>query len=149
MSSCETIDELNEFHPIDSTPVRILPPRRHLSHRGSSTETVATSSSGDSVGDFRNSLERKSSNDENEIESKISGLNRKRAISIAYRGMTIYSAARQGNLPVCVLLWGMAAAKKFNLVVPDLSGNNLLHFAALADTPEVHILTLKLITPVP
>eukprot|EP01031_Cornospumella_fuschlensis_P026343 gene26343-31822_t len=57
--------------------------------------------------------------------------------SIAYRGMNIYMAAAGGNLPVCVLLWGMASAKRVNLMTPDQEGNNALHFAAMADTPEV------------
>lgn len=46
-------------------------------------------------------------------------------------------AASQGNLPLCVLLWGMATAKKVNLLVPDVQGNTPFHFAALADVPEV------------
>ena len=46
-------------------------------------------------------------------------------------------AASQGNLPLCVLLWGMATAKKVNLLVPDAQGNTPFHFAALADVPEV------------
>lgn len=57
--------------------------------------------------------------------------------SIAYRGVNIYQAAAQGSLPLCVLLWGMASAKRVNLMSPDPSGNNPLHMAALADTPEV------------
>eukprot|EP01039_Chlorochromonas_danica_P001485 gene1485-1618_t len=57
--------------------------------------------------------------------------------SITYRGVNIYQAAAQGSLPLCVLLWGMASAKRVNLMSPDPSGNNPLHMAALADTPEV------------
>lgn len=56
---------------------------------------------------------------------------------VTYHGLTIAKAAMQGNLPVCVLLWGMAAAKRLNLMVPDAQGNNPMHFAALADSPEV------------
>ena len=59
--------------------------------------------------------------------------------SLNYRGVNIYNAANQGNLPICVLLWGMAAAKKLpvNLMAPDYQGNNPMHFACLAETPEV------------
>ncbi len=56
---------------------------------------------------------------------------------VTYHGLTINSAAQQSNLPVCVLLWGMAAAKSLSLMVPDSNGNNPMHFAALADSPEV------------
>lgn len=59
------------------------------------------------------------------------------ATSINYRGINIYQASAQGSLPVCVLLWGMASAKRVNLMTPDSQGNNPLHMAALADTPEV------------
>ena len=34
------------------------------------------------------------------------------AATISYRGTNIYQAASQGALPVCVLLWGIASAKK-------------------------------------
>ena len=57
--------------------------------------------------------------------------------SINYHGATMAMAASQGNLPLCVLLWGMATAKKVNLLVPDAQGNTPFHFAALADVPEV------------
>ena len=59
------------------------------------------------------------------------------AASINYHGINIIQAAAQGNLPVCVLLWGMASAKRVNLMDPDPSGNTPMHFAALADLPEV------------
>jgi ankyrin repeat protein len=42
-----------------------------------------------------------------------------------------------GSLPVTVLLWGFAAARRVNLMVSDASGNNPVHYAALAETPEV------------
>lgn len=61
------------------------------------------------------------------------------ASSIAYRGYNIYQSAQQGSLPVCVLLWGMASAKRVNLMTPDQDGNNPLHMAAMADTPEVSL----------
>jgi DNA-binding helix-hairpin-helix protein with protein kinase domain len=38
---------------------------------------------------------------------------------------------------VTVLLWGFAAARRVNLMMPDVNGNNPVHYAALADTPEV------------
>lgn len=57
--------------------------------------------------------------------------------AIQYKGVNIFQAAREGNLPLCVLLWGMASAKKVNLLAPDAQGNNALHAGALADSPEV------------
>ena len=57
---------------------------------------------------------------------------------ISYHGITIATAASQGNLPLCVLLWGMAAAKKVRLMDPDFAGDTPMHFAALADLPEVN-----------
>jgi hypothetical protein len=57
--------------------------------------------------------------------------------SINYHGINISQAAGEGNLPVCVLLWGMATAKRVNLMDPDIQGNTPMHFAALADNPEV------------
>lgn len=60
------------------------------------------------------------------------------AESINYHGFNIYQASLHGSLPLCVLLWGMASAKRVNLVVPDSSGNNPLHHAALAESSEVY-----------
>lgn len=57
--------------------------------------------------------------------------------AIHYYGVTLSMAASQGSLPVTVLLWGFAAARRVNLMVPDANGNNPIHFAALADSPEV------------
>ena len=57
---------------------------------------------------------------------------------ISYHGITIATAASQGNLPLCVLLWGMAAAKRVRLMDPDFAGDTPMHFAALADLPEVN-----------
>lgn len=59
------------------------------------------------------------------------------ATAINYHGLSIFQAANQGNLPCCVLLWGIASAKRVNLITQDAFGNNPMHFAALADTPEV------------
>ncbi len=56
---------------------------------------------------------------------------------INYHGISMYQAAASGNLPICVLLWGLASAKHLNLVVSDAAGNNPMHFAALADNAEV------------
>jgi hypothetical protein len=58
-------------------------------------------------------------------------------VTLTYNGQTIISAASQGNLPVCVLLWGMASAKKINIMAPDIHGNNPMHYACLAQTSEV------------
>ena len=57
--------------------------------------------------------------------------------NITYRGINIYQAADQGNMPVCVLLWSMASSKRVNLIASDTHGNNPMHYAAIADTPEV------------
>ena len=38
---------------------------------------------------------------------------------------------------MCVLLWGMAAAKRINLIIPDEHGNTPMHYAALAESTEV------------
>lgn len=57
--------------------------------------------------------------------------------SVNYHGTDIYQAAADGNLPLCVLLWGMATAKRINLMDPDSLGNTPMHYAALADLPEV------------
>jgi hypothetical protein len=57
--------------------------------------------------------------------------------SVNYHGTDIYQAAADGNLPLCVLLWGMATAKRINLMDPDSHGNTPMHYAALADLPEV------------
>lgn len=57
--------------------------------------------------------------------------------NINYHGMTIGQASTLGNLPVCVLLWGIAKNNCVNLMIPDGEGNNPVHYAALADTAEV------------
>lgn len=59
------------------------------------------------------------------------------ANSISYQGLTINTACQTGNLPVCVLLWGIAAAKQVNLMEVDADGNNPIHYACLADNNEV------------
>lgn len=59
--------------------------------------------------------------------------------SVNYHGTDIYQAAADGNLPLCVLLWGMATAKRINLMDPDSHGNTPMHYAALADLPEVRV----------
>jgi len=57
--------------------------------------------------------------------------------SICYRGQSIFEAAKDGNLPLFVFLWGIAAAKKINLLRPDLNGNHFIHFACAGDSVEV------------
>ncbi len=57
--------------------------------------------------------------------------------TLNYHNINIYQAANQGNLPVVVLLWSMAANKKINLMSPDFQGNNPMHYACLADSSEV------------
>jgi hypothetical protein len=71
------------------------------------------------------------------ISKKKSTQNHELNSQIAYHGVNINMAASQGSLPLCVLLWGMAAARRINLMTPDSLGNNPLHYAAIADTPEV------------
>ena len=65
--------------------------------------------------------------------------------NISYHGVTISQAASQGNLPLCVLLWGMATAKRVQLMDPDSQGDTPMHFAATADLPEVSCAKLKMI----
>lgn len=71
------------------------------------------------------------------VASQSSGIN--------YHGATISQAASQGNLPLCVLLWGMATAKRVRLMDPDAQGDTPMHFAALADLPEVSYAVLKVV----
>jgi hypothetical protein len=54
----------------------------------------------------------------------------------------IWQAAGQGSLPLCVLLWSLAAARRVSLMAPDERGNNPMHFAALADNAEVALSVL-------
>lgn len=64
--------------------------------------------------------------------------NKKNTIEIlSYNGQTIITASSQGNLPICVLLWGMASAKRINIMLNDIHGNNPMHYACLAPTAEV------------
>ncbi len=77
------------------------------------------------------------SNYDKKVKKKKAGYKAISALSINYHGANIFQAAGQGNLPLCVLLWGIASAKRVNLVVCDSLGNNPMHFAAFADTPEV------------
>ncbi len=63
--------------------------------------------------------------------------------SVNYHGTNIFQAAAQGNLPLCVLLWGIASAKKVKIMTCDVNGNNPMHFASLADSPEVGWFTIK------
>lgn len=82
-------------------------------------------------------LVRSASGEKRKRSKKSSGNSSHSPVSITYRGLNIYHAAQQGNMPLCVLLWSMASAKRVNLIVPDANGNNPMHFAALSDTPEV------------
>ena len=59
-------------------------------------------------------------------------------VSVNYHGVNIFQAAGEGNLPLCVLLWGIASAKRVNLMSCDALGNNPMHFAAFAESPEVN-----------
>jgi hypothetical protein len=56
---------------------------------------------------------------------------------INYHGITLNMAATQGSLPLFVLIWGLAKARKVNLMVPDINGNNPFHHAVLADNLDV------------
>jgi hypothetical protein len=59
---------------------------------------------------------------------------------IHYRGTNMYQAAGQGNLPVCVLLWGMSSAKRVDVTMSDAEGNSPLHHAATSENPEVCVI---------
>lgn len=64
-----------------------------------------------------------------------------KVISIVYHGIDIIEAARKGNLPVFLLLWGKALLYKQNLLLKnDEFGNTLLHHASVADNIEVYII---------
>lgn len=63
------------------------------------------------------------------------------ASTLHYHNINIYQAAAQGNLPVVVLLWGMASSKRVNLMEKDFQGNNAMHYAAMADNTEVRCFT--------
>ena len=56
---------------------------------------------------------------------------------VNYHGITLTMAAAQGSLPVFVLVWGMVKAKKLNFFTPNVEGNNVLHYAAMAESSEV------------
>ena len=56
---------------------------------------------------------------------------------VQYNDITLSLACAKGMLPTAVLLWGMHKAQNQNPMSPDADGNNPLHYAALADTPEV------------
>jgi len=57
--------------------------------------------------------------------------------TLLYRGISVASAAKTGNLPVFVLLWTMAYSKKMNLFFSDDLGNTILHYAALSDDDSI------------
>ena len=59
------------------------------------------------------------------------------ASTLNYHGVNIYQAAAQGNLPIVVLLWGMASSKRISLMERDVQGNNAMHYAAMAENTEV------------
>ena len=63
--------------------------------------------------------------------------------TIHYHGVGIEVAAKNGQLPVFVLLWTIAISKKTNLLVSDSEGNSLLHYAAQADDSEVLMFILQ------
>lgn len=61
------------------------------------------------------------------------------ATTLNYHGVNIYQACAQGNLPVVVLLWGMASSKRVTLMDRDFQGNNPMHYAAMAGNTEVSL----------
>lgn len=80
------------------------------------------------------------SKNESKAESKVENKNiikKGNNEILSYNGQTIITASSQGNLPVCVLLWGMASAKKINIMSNDIHGNNPMHYACLANNSEV------------
>lgn len=59
-------------------------------------------------------------------------------VLVSFKGETMITAAAAGNLPLCVLLWGMGSAKQINLMLAvDEHGNNPFHFAVRAQTTDV------------
>lgn len=79
-----------------------------------------------------NAMNNNNNNTDNQIVDAYAAVQK-----INYKEDTISSAAQSGNLPVCVLLWGMASAQKVNLMQPNRDGNNPLHFAAVSSSTEV------------
>jgi hypothetical protein len=127
----------------ERNPTLIEPPGPKLSSRhltdSSGENGTASSTSSESNSIVQQGLVRASSGSERRLKrprKSNSGLNVSPA-SINYKGINIYQAAEQGNMPLCVLLWSIASAKRANLTIPDINGNTPLHFAALADTAEV------------
>jgi hypothetical protein len=60
------------------------------------------------------------------------------AVLVSYKGDTMITAASAGNLPLCVLLWGMGSAKQINLMVAvDEQGNTPFHHAVRSQTTDV------------
>lgn len=81
-------------------------------------------------------------------EQRVSKLNRIKSpnsvqATLTYHGTNIYTAALQGNFPVFVLLWGIAAGQRIDLLVPDSTGNNPLHYAVLSNTCDVSRVALS------
>jgi ankyrin repeat protein len=59
-------------------------------------------------------------------------------VLVSYKGETMLTAASSGNLPLCVLLWGMGAAKQLNLLrAVDEQGNTPFHHAVRAQSTDV------------
>jgi hypothetical protein len=58
---------------------------------------------------------------------------------IHYKGINIYEAAALGNYLICHFLFERARNKSINMLASDSLGNNPLHYAVVAKTPEVVI----------
>jgi hypothetical protein len=75
-----------------------------------------------------------------DIDEDVINKDNVKEVIIKYHGIDIVDAARTGNLPVFLLLWGKAALYKKNLLSNnDEFGNTLMHHAATAVNTEVFI----------
>jgi hypothetical protein len=128
----ENNDETSSWDSESGHPLAIL--QAPTPRDDNSVLSTQTSSTNNNFGDGPLVITRPSS-DKKRRKKNQSGTS---PFSIQYKNINIYQAAEQGSLPLCVLLWGMASAKRVNLLVPDVHGNNPLHAAALADSAEVH-----------
>ncbi len=105
---------------------------------GKLSETYTTDLSMSTAPSNRSSLESLNADDSSKHRKKRPNIvSLTMAKAVTYGGWDIFRAAEQGNLPVCVLLWGMASAKRISLMLPDEDGCNPVHYASMAETSEV------------
>lgn len=106
-------------------------------------EQGETSSDEEGESESEEESDEEESEEEEEEEKKESQLSNSHppqrtsiADSLVYKGVTISLAASNGNMPLCVMLWGMARPRGLDLMLPDSEGNTAFHHAALAPTKE-------------